>query len=253
MSTLESDPLVPELEPKEALRITNLSSGYGALTILHNVNLSADWRSVTAMIGLNGAGKTTFARSISGMTDVRQGTIIFDGHNVTSYRPSAIARLGVLHVFEDRELFTNLTVAENLVLGFFGAHHRITEERSAVLDEIYSLLPKLALRRKQVTGTLSGGEQQMVALGRSLAGRPRFLILDEPSTGLAPVLVDEIYEALNKLRETGLPMLVIEQDIERALAFADYVYVLTSGTITLEGRSDEVGNHSEISDLLFSG
>jgi branched-chain amino acid transport system ATP-binding protein len=234
-----------------ALRVENLSAGYGKLTVLHGVTLHMNWNAVTTVIGLNGAGKTTLARTLSGVLPVQNGEIEFDGMDLTQVRGSKVARLGIVQVLDDRQLFSDLTVQENLILAYRVGRKHADQGRSVVLDPIFEILPRLKERIRQVAGSMSGGEQQMLALGRALACQPRLLILDEPSTGLSPVMIEEIYAALTRLREAGLAMLLIEQDVERALAFSDYAYVLTSGEISSEGPANQVAGRADIADLLF--
>jgi branched-chain amino acid transport system ATP-binding protein len=235
-----------------ALSVEGVSAGYGKLTILRKVTLHMDWNKVTTVVGLNGAGKTTLARTISGIIRVQQGKMVFDGLDFTNLRGSEVARLGIIHVFDDRQLFGDLTVRENLLLALRVGKKRSDRSSSAILDSIYEILPRLKERTRQVARSMSGGEQQMLALGRALACQPRMLILDEPSTGLAPAIIEELYGALTSLRDSGLSMLLVEQDVERALRFADYAYVLTSGVISAQGPSIEVASQADIAELLFA-
>jgi branched-chain amino acid transport system ATP-binding protein len=241
---------VPDSE--SALRIRNLSVGYGNVVVVHGASLTLGWNSTVTVIGLNGAGKTTLVRAIAGILRLAAGSVEFDGVDISRLRASETARLGIVTVFEGRQVFSDLTVRENLILGYRAMGRRTGEDQESVFGGIYELLPRLRERKNQVAATLSGGEQQMLALGRALACRPRVLILDEPSTGLAPVVVDEIYTALERLRSSELSMLLIEQDVERALAFSDYAYVLTAGVITAEGPSATIAEGSDIADLLFA-
>lgn len=236
----------------DALVVDSLAAGYGRLQVLHGVSLRLARNSAATVIGLNGAGKTTLVRAIAGVIRPTAGRIEFAGTDITSRSTSETARLGVLTVFEGRQVFGDLTVRENLVLGYRTLGRRSGADQEAVLEPIYDLLPRLRERNRQVSGTLSGGEQQMLALGRALACRPAVLVLDEPSTGLAPVIVDEIYAAMERLRSMSLSILLIEQDVERALAFSDYAYVLTSGVITADGPSATIAGGSDVSDLLFA-
>jgi branched-chain amino acid transport system ATP-binding protein len=235
-----------------ALRVQGLYAGYGNLIVVHGVSLTLEWNTTATVIGLNGAGKTTLVRAISGVIRPSAGRIEFDGGEISRRHASDTARRGVATVYEGRQVFSDLTVRENLVLGYRAMGRRSGASQDAVLDPIYELLPRLRERSNQVAGTLSGGEQQMLALGRALACQPRMLILDEPSTGLAPVIADEIYAALERLRSSHLAMLLIEQDVERALAFSDYAYVLTSGVITAEGPSATIAQGADVADLLFA-
>jgi branched-chain amino acid transport system ATP-binding protein len=235
-----------------ALHVEGLHAGYGNMIVVHGVTLTLPWNSVATVIGLNGAGKTTLVRAISGVIRPSAGRIEFDGADLSRRHASDTARRGIITVYEGRQVFSDLTVRENLVLGYRAMGRRSGDSQDAVLDPIYELLPRLRERNNQVAGTLSGGEQQMLALGRALACRPRLLVLDEPSTGLAPVVVGEIYAALERLRSSHLAMLLIEQDVERALALSDYAYVLTSGVITAEGPSATIAQGADVADLLFA-
>jgi branched-chain amino acid transport system ATP-binding protein len=235
-----------------ALTVDSISVGYGNLTVLHGVSMEIPRAAVTAVLGLNGAGKTTLARAVSGFLRVRSGRLLLDGAEYTNQNPSRTARRGLIHVLDDRQLFTDLSVRENLLLAFRAGNAGVKASPD-LLDSIYEVLPRLKERYRQVAGSMSGGEQQMLALGRALACRPKILVLDEPSTGLSPALTDEIYNALAQLRQTDLTILLIEQDVRRAVGFADHVYVLTSGQVSAAGPKSAFADQAEIADLLFSG
>jgi branched-chain amino acid transport system ATP-binding protein len=235
-----------------ALTVDSVSAGYGNLTVLHGVSMEIPSAAVTAVLGLNGAGKTTLARAVSGFLRVRSGRLLLDGAEYTNQNPSRTARRGLIHVLDDRQLFTDLSVRENLLLAFRAGNASVKASPD-MLDSIYEILPRLKERYRQVAGSMSGGEQQMLALGRALACRPRVLVLDEPSTGLSPALTDEIYNALAQLRQTTMAIMLIEQDVRRAVALADHVYVLTSGQVSAAGPASAFTDQAEIADLLFSG
>ena len=223
------------------LRIENVRSGYGKSEALHGVTLSVDEGKVVTIIGANGAGKSTLVNTISRLIPLMSGRIDFEGQDVTSLSAAQIVDLGIIQVPEGRKLFGPLTVDENLRLGA----HRLggTKAAESVASRkklVLEMFPRLAERSAQRAATLSGGEQQMVAIGRALMAQPRLLLLDEPSLGLAPIIVDRIFEALERLRREGLTMLLIEQRAEAALTLADYAYVMATGTIATEGPAADL-------------
>ena len=198
------------------LEVHNLSVQYGSITALHGISLSVPARSIVTLIGGNGAGKTTTLRAISGMVKPTSGRILFDGQDITGLAPHEIVRRGLAHSPEGRLVFANLTVMENLRMGAY--LQRDSRWIASELDHVFGMFPRLQERREQLAGTLSGGEQQMLAIGRALMSRPRFLMLDEPSLGIAPLLVKEIFARLVELnRERGLPILLVEQNAHLAL------------------------------------
>lgn len=219
------------------LTLEGVDAGYGALRILQGVSMHVDRGEVVALIGANGAGKTTALRAISGLIRPTAGTIAFDGRPLDGVSAHAIVRAGLVQVAEGRELFGELTVRENLDLGGFA---RTAGERAAGLDEVHELFPILADRSRQLAGTLSGGQQQMLAIGRALMAKPRLLMLDEPSLGLAPKLVVSVFETVERIRRAGITVLVVEQNAVRTLQLADRAYVLESGTVTLAGTGAEL-------------
>jgi branched-chain amino acid transport system ATP-binding protein len=228
---------------KEVLRVTGLDAGYGKVPVLRDVSLSVGESEVVAVIGPNGAGKSTLLKALSGLIRPYAGTVVFEGHDLTGAPPYLITRAGIAHVPEGGRLFVNMSVADNLLMGAYSNRQSL---KSGVLEEIYELFPVLRERQGQLAGTLSGGEKQMLAIGRGLASRPRFLMLDEPSLGLAPRLVDSIYERLYRLRERGLSVLLVEQNITYALELADRGYVLENGRIVMEGKGEELANDMHI-------
>ncbi|MCK4241481.1 MAG: ABC transporter ATP-binding protein [Candidatus Atribacteria bacterium] len=227
----------------QVLQVKDLSSGYGKVTILRDINFQIEENEVVAIIGSNGAGKTTLLKTISKLISPFTGEIIFEGQNITKFPPHLISQAGVAHVPEGGKLFSNMTVYENLLMGTYRNRKKIKKD---TLEEIYEIFPVLKKRENQLAKTLSGGEKQMLSIGRSLASQPRFLMLDEPSQGLAPKLVDDIYQKLSILKKKGLTMLLIEQNINYALQFAERAYVLENGKIVMEGNSKELLNSEHV-------
>jgi branched-chain amino acid transport system ATP-binding protein len=219
------------------LSIEKLSVSYGGLKALDQVNVMVSANQFVAIVGPNGAGKTTLFKAISGIVPIESGKITFDGVDLATVPAAQRARLGIAHVPEGRQVFKGLTVLENLEMG---AHTKDARDNWAqTLEQIYALFPKLAERQEQYAGTLSGGEQQMVAIGRGLAARPKLLMFDEPSMGLAPTIADAIFEKIEKIyRENRISILLVEQRVAEALETCDYGYVLESGRAILEGTHD---------------
>jgi len=214
------------------LDVRNLHAGYGRMEILHGLDLHVDAEEIVSLIGANGAGKTTTLRALAGVVTPTQGTVELEGAPLQALRPDQIVRNGVVHVAQDRELFGPLQVSENLEMGAY------TQPRSSIresLDRVFELFPMLAERRTQKAETMSGGQQQMLAIGRALMARPRLLTLDEPSVGLAPNLAQQVLETITRIRETGVTVLIVEQNAAQALAISDRAYVIESGSIVLEG------------------
>jgi branched-chain amino acid transport system ATP-binding protein len=217
------------------LELTDLVVHYGAIQALRGVSLRVPRGQVVCVIGSNGAGKTTTLRTVSGLLSPTSGTVTLDGRPLTGRAAHEIARLGVAHVPEGRHVFPDQSVEDNLHLGAFT---RRGEGRAAVgasIADVYALFPRLAERRAQLAGTMSGGEQQMLAIGRALMLNPKLVLLDEPSMGLAPIVIDEVFRRLVDLKKRGLTMLLVEQLAYRALDLADYAYVIEHGRIELEG------------------
>ncbi len=219
------------------LTLDGVSAGYGGLQILHEVDLHVDEGEVVALIGANGAGKTTTLRTISRLLKPAAGSITFDGRPLSSLQPHEVVRAGVVQVAENRELFPGLSVQENLHMG---AYARSPAERTEAIAEVHDLFPILEERAKQTASTLSGGQQQMLAIGRALMARPRLLMLDEPSLGLAPKLVASVFDIVRRIRERGITVLIVEQNAVQTLQLADRAYVLESGSVTLEGKGSEL-------------
>ena len=218
------------------LEVRDLHVHYGAISVLHGVSLRVAPGEIVTLLGANGAGKTTTLRTLSGLVRARSGTVVFDGQPIANQPPHAVVRLGLGHVPEGRMVFANLTVRENLLMGAY-----LQPKRAIVAQELeyaFNLFPRLQERERQVAGTLSGGEQQMLAIARALMGRPRFLMLDEPSLGIAPLLVKMIFQKIAEInRERGITMLLVEQNANLALEVAHRGYVMETGRITLEDSS----------------
>ncbi|MFI5296255.1 MAG: ABC transporter ATP-binding protein [Thermodesulfovibrionales bacterium] len=231
------------------LIVENIYAGYGASEVLAGPSLDVKAGTLVALIGPNGAGKTTTMRAISGIIKPVKGSVLLDGRPVNGMDASQIARLGLAHVPEGRHVFGPLSVEDNLLLGgyrrlpkFFGYHARA----ASGLERVYSLFPRLKERRGQSAGTLSGGEQQMLAIGRALMAQPKVILMDEPSMGLAPVIVEEVFTTIMQLKETGIPLLLVEQMAKKALEVADYVYVMESGKVVIEGRPSELQQNERV-------
>jgi branched-chain amino acid transport system ATP-binding protein len=220
------------------LEIRSVSSGYGEVQILRDVSLELERGKLTALVGSNGVGKTTLLRTVMGLVKPWKGTITFDGHDVTRVSPHTKAGRGVILVPEGRQLFTEMSVYENLEMGGFTSRAKAHFQHN--LERVYDMFPILKERTEQKAGTLSGGEQQMLAVARGLMAQPKILMFDEPSLGLAPFLVLELFEVLQRLKADGLTMLLVEQNVQLALAVSDYAYVLADGRVRLEGLSHEV-------------
>jgi ABC-type branched-subunit amino acid transport system ATPase component/branched-subunit amino acid ABC-type transport system permease component len=219
------------------LSVSNLNVSYGGATVLREVCINVKYNELVTLIGANGAGKTTLLRAISGVLPAESGSILLAGKEMRGLQPHRVCRMGIAHVPEGRGIFPDLTVEENVRLGYFGVGNRGGRAVSNDLGETFDRFPILATRRQQIAGTLSGGEQQMLALGRALLARPRLLMLDEPSLGLAPIMVDLVFEMLLDIKGSGVAMLLIEQNARMALGVADRAYVMSSGAIQHEGRT----------------
>lgn len=234
------------------LEVQNLSVRYGAITALHGISLTVPACGIVTLIGGNGAGKTTTLRAISGMVKPSSGRILFDGQDITGLPPHEIVRRGLAHSPEGRLVFANLTVLENLRMGAY--LQRDARWIASELDHVFTMFPRLRERRDQAAGTLSGGEQQMLAIGRALMSRPRFLMLDEPSLGIAPLLVKEIFARLVELnRERSLPILLVEQNAHLALEVSGHGYVLETGRVLLSDRSSVLRDSPEVRSAYLGG
>ena len=219
------------------LSVQGLRSGYGAVEVLRGAALEVMPGEIVALLGSNGAGKTTFNLTVSGLLPARAGQIRFAGQDITRAHYRKVVGLGLIHVPEGRRIFPNLSVLENLELGSFA---RGRANRAHNLERVFAIFPRLKERRAQTGGTLSGGEQQMLAIGRGLMGEPRLLVLDEPSLGLSPLLVEELFGLVGRLHADGLAILLVEQNVAQSLEIAQRAYVMENGAVQFSGRSDEL-------------
>jgi branched-chain amino acid transport system ATP-binding protein len=220
------------------LRLSNVSAGYGAVTALRKVDITLEAGEVVALIGSNGAGKSTALRTISGLIRPTAGTIEFQGEVITNLSPEQIVARGIVHVPEGRRVFPRLSVHQNLTVGAYSP--RAHGKEKATRERVFELFPRLYERRRQLAGSLSGGEQQMLAFGRAMMAQPVLLMLDEPSLGLAPIVVEEIANAIDYFRESGVTILLVEQNAELALSLATRGYVIETGSIVLSDSSDRL-------------
>ena len=220
------------------LELNDLTAGYGSFQALFSVNLEVKEGEAIAVIGPNGAGKTTLLRTISGMLPVQSGNLSMEGTSLKDVPPYRIIDFGIAHVPENRRLFSSMSIEDNLRMGAFTPNARPHfEER---LDFIFDLFPRLKERRSQIAGTLSGGEQQMCAIGRALMSSPKLLLMDEPSAGLAPVIVNQVFQLVQQIRDQGLTVLIVEQNIEQVLQIVDRAYLMEVGAIKISGKAEEL-------------
>lgn len=231
------------------LAVNDIHTYYGHIYALKGISITVEEGEVVTLIGANGAGKTTTLKTISGLLHPRQGTILLENEQISGLPPHVIVSKGIGQAPEGRQIFTRLTVQENLEMGAYSRQDK--EGIKKDLDHVFQLFPRLAERRTQAGGTLSGGEQQMLAMGRALMTRPRVLMLDEPSMGLAPVLVDTIFEIIRTLNQEGTTILLVEQNAARALSVANRGYVLETGRIMLQGKSQELAANEQVRKLYL--
>lgn len=217
------------------LDVRDVWAGYGAIDVVRGVSLTVAGGEIVALLGANGIGKTTLNNALSGLIPVRKGSVIFAGEDVTRWRPEQFVAAGLIHVPEGRRIFPNLSVEENLDLGSFA---RARSSRKRNRDHVYEIFPRLLERRKQAAGTLSGGERQMLAIGRGLMAEPMLLILDEPSLGLAPLVVEQMFELVKRINREGISILLVEQNLAQSLEIAKRGLIMEQGVITLEGDAD---------------
>ena len=227
----------------ELLAVTGLHAGYGATEILRGIDLAVHERETVAVLGSNGAGKSTLNRAVSGVLRPWRGAISFQGKAIARARPSAIVARGLIHVPEGRRIFPNMTVAENLDLG---CYRRARRHRAQNRERVYGIFPRLAERQRQSAGTLSGGEQQMLAIGRGLMAEPVLLILDEPSLGLSPLLVEELFALIRRINQEGIALLLVVQNVVQSLEVAQRAFVLDNGAIVLQGSAAEVRDNPDL-------
>ncbi|MBI4341203.1 MAG: ABC transporter ATP-binding protein [Candidatus Omnitrophica bacterium] len=233
------------------LRVESLVAGYGRITCLHEVSLEVGAGEIVALLGANGAGKSTTLKAISGLLPIRAGRVVFEGETLNSVPAHQMARRGISHVPEGRRILARLTVDENLELGAYARSDRkaIRQDR----DRVFGLFPVLAERRRQLAGTLSGGEQQMLAMGRGLMARPRLLLLDEPSLGLAPRLVEAVFSTIRRINQEGVALLLVEQNAYQALRVAHRGYVLDAGRITLADTAEHLADNPSVRSAYLGG
>jgi branched-chain amino acid transport system ATP-binding protein len=234
------------------LEITDLAVSYGAIAALHGVSLKVDQGDIVTLIGANGAGKTTLLRTISGLVKPKSGEIRYNGELIRNVAAHEVVKRGLAHVPEGRMIFANLTVLENLKMGAYLQKDREVFERES--QYVFGIFPRLKERLKQVAGTLSGGEQQMLAIGRALMSKPKFLMLDEPSLGIAPLLVKLIFEKILEInRQQGITILLVEQNANLALQVSRYAYVLETGRITLQDTSAQLRQNPDVKRAYLGG
>ena len=226
------------------LEVKNLSVSYGAIEAVKDISFTVNAGEIVSLIGANGAGKTTTLHTITGLVPAKSGSITYDGHDLLKTHANKIVTLGMAHIPEGRHVFTRMSVEENLEMGAFSLKDQSDLKKD--LDMVYGLFPRLKERRNQKAGTLSGGEQQMLAMGRALMSHPKTILMDEPSMGLSPKLVKEIFSIIRKLHEQGITILLVEQNAKMALSIADRAYVLETGRITMEGDAKELLNNEQV-------
>ncbi len=226
------------------LEVSNLKVNYGMIQAIKGISFKVEEGEIIALIGANGAGKTTTLHTVSGLLKAREGSILFNGKELTKTQPHKIVEMGMAHVPEGRRIFQQLTVYENLILGAYTRSDK--KEVAENLEMIYKRFPRLEERKKQIAGTLSGGEQQMLAMGRALMSNPKIVLMDEPSMGLSPLLVSEIFDIIQSINKSGTTVLLVEQNAKKALSIANRAYVLETGKIVLEGDAKELMNNDQI-------
>jgi len=232
------------------LKIENVVAGYGHITALKSINLEVPQGSIVSLIGANGAGKSTTMRSIMGLVKPTEGRITFEGKNITSMKTHDIVKSGISLVPEGRQILQDMSVYENLEMG---AYIRKDKDIEADIKKVFKRFPILDERSYQLGGTLSGGQQQMLAIGRALMARPKLLLLDEPSMGLAPLVVNEIFEVIKEISAEGTTVLLVEQNVRQALKIADYAYVLETGKIVLSGPAEEIRHDPRVMEAYLGG
>ncbi|MES2534523.1 MAG: ABC transporter ATP-binding protein [Pseudomonadota bacterium] len=230
------------------LKVEGISASYGAIVALENVSLEVPSGKIVALLGANGAGKSTTLNCISGMVPLKKGSILFEGAPISGMRADGVVAKGIVQVPEGREIFPEMTVADNLLVGTW---LRRKAESADDFERVYTLFPRLKERLKQEAGTLSGGEQQMLMIGRAIMARPKILLLDEPSLGLSPVLIENIFEVIQQLHTQGTTILLVEQNARMALSISDYAYVLENGEVKLHGPSDQLANDPAVREAYL--
>ncbi len=226
------------------LKISKLNAGYGSFQALFDIDIQVNSGEAVAVIGPNGAGKTTLMRAVSGLIPIKSGSLDMEGINLISTPSHDIVKLGIAHVPEHRRLFPRMTVEDNMRMGAFAPQFR--EKYSERLEFVYELFPRMKERRNQLAGTMSGGEQQMCAIGRALMSDPKILLMDEPSAGLAPVIVQQVFELIDKIKSDGLTVLIVEQNVKQVLKVVDRAYILEAGKLRMEGTSKKLLGSKEV-------
>ena len=232
------------------LKLNNIVAGYGSITALKSISLEVPAGSIVTLIGANGAGKTTTMRTIMGLIHPSAGEVLFEGKAITKYKTHEIVNSGISLVPEGRSILAKMTVLENLEMG---AYKRNDKEVDSDLAKVFDRFPILGERKTQLGGTLSGGQQQMLAIGRALMARPKLMLLDEPSMGLAPLVVAEIFRVIKEINAGGTTVLLVEQNVRQAIKIADYAYVMETGKIVLEGNREEIGKNPRVMEAYLGG
>ncbi|WP_026486589.1 ABC transporter ATP-binding protein [Caldanaerobius polysaccharolyticus] len=233
------------------LELRDVHVYYGAIHAIQGISLRVEEGEIVTLIGANGAGKSTTLNTICGLNRVQSGSVMFEGKDITRLSPPDIVKLGICQVPEGRRIFPNMTVLENLELGAY-----LRSDKDGIkkdLERVYGRFPRLAERKRQLAGTLSGGEQQMLAIGRALMSRPRLLLMDEPSMGLAPIIVKDIFEIIKEINQSGTTILLVEQNAKMALSIAHRAYVLETGRITLEGQAKDLADNPQVQKAYLGG
>lgn len=236
---------------EKILEVRDLVVNYGAIRALKGISFDVEQGEIISLIGSNGAGKTTTLHSISNLIKKQSGSVLFNGEDISSLNPEQIVRHGLIHVPEGRRIFANLSVKDNLEMGAFTRKDKAGIK--ADLERVFELFPRMKERLHQMAGTLSGGEQQMLAMGRGLMANPKLLLLDEPSMGLAPILVDEIFEIVKKINEDGTTILLVEQNAYKAMSIANRVYILETGSVSSSGNSQDLINDPAVKAAYLGG
>jgi len=238
-----------EMPERALLKVSNVDTFYGSIQALWDVSLVVNPGEIVALIGANGSGKSTLLNTISGLIHPTKGSIEFEGKNISAVNPFQVVALGISQVPEGRRIFPDLTILENLILGSYNRKARPQREQN--LKRVYELFPLLEERKNQLAKTLSGGEQQMLAIGRGLMSNPKLMLLDEMSLGLAPIILNELYKALKEIRERGITILFVEQNVRRSLTEADRAYIMEAGRVVLSGNVSELREEEEVRKAYF--
>ena len=226
------------------LSVKNLTVNYGAVEAIRNVSIEVNDGEIVSLIGANGAGKTTTLHAITGLTPIKAGEVLYNGIDLRRVAPHKIVTMGLAHVPEGRHVYARMTVGENLSMGAYFRKNKA--EIAADLEKVYESFPRLKEREKQLAGTLSGGEQQMLAMGRAIMSSPKLVVMDEPSMGLSPIMVEEVFSIIKKMHENGITVLLVEQNAKKALAISDRAYVLENGVITMSGDAKELAEDDRV-------